>query len=141
MVFYALLSRKQEAGQSGKQKLVLRDVRMIKKISSDKLIDSDEPEIASHWYFCDEIDWQDERVMCLGIAEHLDWTISLALYPTENCSLVNPRAKRFEFRRIGLAIWDTKVWQHFLGPEDDGYSHIRERVKRFCPPATIVNII
>ncbi|KAI9706211.1 MAG: hypothetical protein M1820_004972 [Bogoriella megaspora] len=107
----------------------------------DKLVDPKDPKNTSYWYFCDEIDWEDDRVMCLGIAEYRDWTQCLVLYPVEDPSLAKLQPGKLDFRRIGFAIWETPVWLRFMGPVDDGYSHLRERVKSFRPPVTELVIV
>lgn len=86
-------------------------------------MDPSNNENLSKWYYCDDIEWTDDRVMCLGLVEmgmslpqyginneDQDVVHCLVLFPTENCFLANPASKVAEFRRAGVATWAKDSW-------------------------------
>ena len=73
----------------------------------EELVDPINQRNRSKWLYCDDVTWQDSRMVCLAIAKGYSTVYSLVLYP---CNETIGDAFNFQYRRIGYVEWQEDAW-------------------------------
>ena len=92
----------------------------------EELVDPINQRNRSKWLYCDDVTWQDSRMVCLAIAKKQSTVYCLVLYP---CNETIGDAFDFQYRRIGYVEWQEDAWVWLttgVRPSDDKSENLAE---------------
>ena len=110
----------------------------------EELVDPINQRNRSKWLYCDDVTWQDSRMVCLAIARSHSTVYCLVLYP---CTETTGDAFNFQYRRIGYAEWQEDAWIWLttgMRPPDDKSDHLAQSSSSrilAAPKKTTANLI